>query len=64
MDCRSRIFIKTFISRVGKGGLTIGILPDDDRTAASPHIQIPIVTGMGSARGDVIAIIKEIEAPG
>ena len=32
------------------GGLTIGILPDDNPHMASPFIQIPILTGMGNAR--------------
>lgn len=33
-----------------QGGLTIGILPDETPDNASAHIQIPICTGMGSAR--------------
>jgi uncharacterized protein (TIGR00725 family) len=32
------------------GGLTVGILPDDNPHMASPFIQIPILTGMGHAR--------------
>ena len=32
------------------GGLTVGILPDDNPHMASPFIQIPILTGMGNAR--------------
>ena len=32
------------------GGVTVGILPDDNPHAASPFIQIPILTGMGNAR--------------
>lgn len=36
-----------------KGGLTVGILPDDHTQAASPYIDIPIVTGMGSARNNI-----------
>ena len=32
------------------GGLTVGILPDDNPHSASPFIQIPILTGMGNAR--------------
>ncbi|MEB3359035.1 MAG: TIGR00725 family protein [Synechococcales bacterium] len=38
------------------GGLTVGILPTGDRTEMSPHVQIPIVTGMGSGR-NVINIL-------
>ncbi|MGF1498518.1 MAG: cytochrome [Elainellaceae cyanobacterium] len=38
------------------GGLTVGILPTGDRTQMSPHVQIPIMTGMGSGR-NVINIL-------
>lgn len=33
-----------------RGGLTVGILPDDNDQRVSKHIQIPILTGMGGAR--------------
>lgn len=36
------------------GGLTIGILPGNDRRAANPSVAIPVVTGMGEARNLVI----------
>lgn len=36
------------------GGVTIGVLPGDERTAANPYIKIPIVTGMGHARNVII----------
>jgi uncharacterized protein (TIGR00725 family) len=36
-------------------GLTIGILPGDDRRAANPYVDIPIVTGMGYARNVIVA---------
>ncbi|OGO01181.1 MAG: TIGR00725 family protein [Chloroflexi bacterium RBG_13_53_26] len=36
-------------------GLTIGILPRDDRSAANPYVDIPIVTGMGHARNVIVA---------
>jgi uncharacterized protein (TIGR00725 family) len=39
----------------GAGGLTIGILPGYDRTAANPHVDFPICTGMGHARNAIIA---------
>ncbi len=29
------------------GGTTVGVLPGDDATEVSPHIDIPIVTGLG-----------------
>ena len=35
------------------GGLTIGILPDHDTSQMAPDIQIPICTGMGSARNTI-----------
>jgi uncharacterized protein (TIGR00725 family) len=37
-----------------EGGLTIGVLPGDDRRQANPHIDIPIVTGMSYARNIII----------
>jgi uncharacterized protein (TIGR00725 family) len=43
-----------------EGGLTIGILPGDSRQAANPHVQIPIVTGMGHARN--VAVVKSAQA--
>lgn len=36
-----------------EGGMTVGILPGDDRKEMSPYIDIPIVTGMGSARNNI-----------
>lgn len=39
-----------------EGGLTIGIIPSDDKKDANPHVQIPIVTGMGSGRN--IMLVK------
>lgn len=32
------------------GGITVGILPDDNDRLASEYIRIPIITGMGNAR--------------
>jgi uncharacterized protein (TIGR00725 family) len=42
------------------GGLTIGILPDNDAADAAPHIQIPIPTGMGSARNQINVLAANI----
>jgi uncharacterized protein (TIGR00725 family) len=42
------------------GGLTIGILPDDDAADAAPHIQIPIPTGMGSARNQINVLAAQV----
>lgn len=39
------------------GGLTIGILPDDNPGGCSPFIRIPILTGMGQAR-NVINVLS------
>jgi uncharacterized protein (TIGR00725 family) len=36
------------------GGLTIGILPGDNRREANPYVQIPIMTGIGYARNVVV----------
>ena len=38
-----------------EGGLTIGVLPGDNRAAANPYVQIPIVTGIGYARNVAVA---------
>jgi len=37
-----------------ENGLTIGILPGDDRRAANEFVQIPIVTGLGYARNSIV----------
>ena len=36
------------------GGLTVGILPGDDRRLANPHVDVPVVTGMGHARNAIV----------
>lgn len=41
------------------GGLTIGVLPGEDRAAANPYVDIPIVTGVGYARN--IAVVKSAD---
>jgi uncharacterized protein (TIGR00725 family) len=41
-------------------GLTIGILPGDNREQANPYVQIPIVTGVGYARN--VAVVKSSHA--
>jgi uncharacterized protein (TIGR00725 family) len=42
------------------GGLTIGILPSDSAHNVSPAIDIPIVTGMGSARNNINALSSDV----
>src|SRR5581483_1868994 len=37
------------------GGLSIGLLPDDEWTGANPYVSIPIATGIGVARNAIIA---------
>tara|TARA_R110002050_G_scaffold21036_2_gene58740 strand:- start:1680 stop:2351 length:672 start_codon:yes stop_codon:yes gene_type:complete len=37
------------------GGLTIGLLPDEDWHAANPFISLPLATGIGRARNALIA---------
>jgi uncharacterized protein (TIGR00725 family) len=45
---------------VSEGGLTIGILPGDNRYTANPYIKIPIVTGIGYARN--VAVVRSCHA--
>jgi len=42
------------------GGLTVGILPGSDPSEANPYVDIPISTGMGSARN--IIVVKSAKA--
>jgi uncharacterized protein (TIGR00725 family) len=37
------------------GGLSIGLLPDDEPEAANPYVTIPLATGIGVARNALIA---------
>src|SRR6266700_2451214 len=41
------------------GGTVVGILPDDDRQGASPHLTISLPTGMGPARNVLIVTAAE-----
>ena len=41
-------------------GLTIGILPGDNRLSANEFVKIPIVTGIGYARN--VAVVKSAQA--
>jgi len=38
------------------GGRTIGILPGEDRSAANPHVDVPIATGLGHARNALVVL--------
>ena len=42
------------------GGLTVGILPDDNLSHAAEHILVPICTGMGSARNVINVLSSDI----
>lgn len=42
------------------GGITVGILPDADDRHLSPHILIPILTGMGSGRNTINALSSHV----
>ena len=37
------------------GGLTIGLLPDEEWSAANPYVDIPLASGIGPARNAIIA---------
>jgi uncharacterized protein (TIGR00725 family) len=37
-----------------EGGVTIGILPGLDRSAANPHVEVAIATGLGEARNALV----------
>jgi uncharacterized protein (TIGR00725 family) len=43
-----------------EGGITVGILPGEDRRDANPNVQIPIVTGMGYLRNAIV--VKSAQA--
>jgi len=43
-----------------EGGLTIGIIPSDDKNDANPYVQIPIVTGMGMGRNVMLVKTADV----
>jgi uncharacterized protein (TIGR00725 family) len=43
-----------------EGGLTVGILPGENRQSANTYVKIPIVTGIGYARN--VAVVKSAQA--
>ena len=45
---------------VSRGGLTVGILPGNDRAAANRWVSLPIVAGIGQARN--IAVVRSSQA--
>lgn len=42
------------------GGLVIGILPGSTKQDMSPHVNIPIITGMGSARNNINVLTADV----
>jgi len=52
--------LKGVMEAVSKGakngeGLTVGILPSEDKNAANPYVDIPIPTGLGYTRNTIVA---------
>lgn len=45
---------------ISEKGITVGILPGDDRTEANPYVSIPVVTGMSHARNMIV--VKSAQA--
>lgn len=43
-----------------EGGLTLGILPDDNYDQMSDYIRIPVLTGMGSARNAINVLSSHV----
>lgn len=43
-----------------RGGITVGILPDENLSRASDHVDIPIVTGMGSGRNIINVLSSDL----
>ena len=44
----------------GAGGLTIGLLPGSDTSAANPDVVVPIATGLGEARNLLIVSSADV----
>jgi uncharacterized protein (TIGR00725 family) len=42
------------------GGLSVGILPGEDKASANPYIDIPIATGLGYTRNTIVAGCADI----
>ncbi|MBN1678502.1 MAG: TIGR00725 family protein [Candidatus Thermoplasmatota archaeon] len=42
------------------GGLTIGIIPSNDKEDANPYVQVPIVTGMGVGRNVMLVKTADV----
>ena len=55
IDIRSGGGVVACRGAASEGGLTIGILPGENRQSANPYVVIPIVTGIGYARNVAVA---------
>lgn len=44
----------------GVGGVTVGLLPGDDRRHANPHVSVAIATGLGEARNSIVARTADV----
>lgn len=42
------------------GGITVGVLPGSGRTGMSEFVDVPIVTGMGSARNNINVLSSDL----
>ncbi len=42
------------------GGVTVGILPEDDTRRANRHVTVPVATGMGIARNAIIVRTADV----
>lgn len=42
------------------GGVTVGILPSEDKNDANPFIDIPIATGLGYTRNTIVTTASDI----
>jgi uncharacterized protein (TIGR00725 family) len=42
------------------GGITVGIIPTDNKKSVNPFIDIPIITGIGYARNIIVVLSAEV----
>jgi uncharacterized protein (TIGR00725 family) len=42
------------------GGLTVGLLPGDDRTAGNAHLEVVVPTGLGQARNALVVAAADV----
>ncbi len=52
---RAGVMEATCRGAAGAGGVSVGLLPDDDIRHANPYVTIPIATGIGIARNALVA---------